>query len=433
MATIGTTSGSDFSGLNDAMKYNYSEAFENNIEKEQEVMDAFKAAGDFKVIDGPDGKGVQIQHTFHSGGGFSAGLEDDYLPTNTNPSIKQSTITLKKLTAAVQLSGQALRRVKEGPAAFATWANEALPRRAQTVAWHADRMALGFGNGIIGRVNDATPGTDLIIDAAFGVAGLEGATRLVRPGDSLRFSPNANGTTPRTAASVVASIDHDASTLTVNAIDGSLADDDYIFIGDANVYGLGAREVTGLENIIDNGVLAGTFQTLSRTSYPQLKAQQIDASASPWNATLSEELLDYAATQAWERAGGMIDLILTNRGSQRAFWKSLKGDRVFNDPRGDYMGGKNDKGLKMLLGTKVVTIRAARKVPDSRAYLIDSSSIRKYQLGKGKWDDTTGSVWERAFNSTGRYDAYVAFYIQEMELGCGDPARNVKITGLASA
>lgn len=431
MATIGTGTGSDFSGLNDAMKYVYSESFEVNIEKEQEVMDAFKSAGNFKTVDGPDGKGVQIQHTFHSGGGFSAGLEDDYLPTSTNPSIKQSTITLKKLTAAVQLSGQALRRVKEGPAAFATWANEALPRRAQGAAWHIDRMALGTGTGIVARVNEGSPDETIPVDAAFGVASLEGATRLIKEGDSLRASPNANGTSPRTGAMVITAIDHDTNIVTVDAAAASLTDNDYLFVGDANVYGLGAREVTGLEAIIDDGNIVASLQGLTRSSYPKMKAQQIDAATAVEGSTLTEELLDRAATQAWERAGGNIDLILANRASQRAFWKALKGDRVLNDPRGDFQGGKGK--VKMLLGTKVVEIRAARKVPDSRCYMIDSSTIRKYQLGKGKWDDTTGSVWERAFNSTGRYDAYVAFYIQEMEMGCGDPSKNVKITGLTGS
>lgn len=432
MATTGTTtSTSDFGGLNDAMKYVYTESFDNNIEKEQEVLDVIKAAKGFRVVEGPDGKGIVINHVFNSGGGFSSGLEDDYLPTPTLPSMKQSNITVKIHRAVAELSGVALRRVKEGPAAFATWANEELPRRAQRVAWHMDRQALGFGAGYFARVNEGTPDTTLVIDSAFGQASLEGSSRLVTEGDSLRASPNANGTSPRSGAAIITAIDHDTLTLTIDALPTSTADNDYLFVGDANVYGLGAREMMGLEGIVDNGNILGTFQGLSRTTYPRLKAQQIDASTATDGPTLNEDLLDRAATLAWERAMGKPNLVLANRASQRTFWKTLKGDRVLNDPKGKFVGGKGS--VFILLGGIETEIRGARKVPDSRCYLIDGSTIKKYEIGKGRWDDTDGSIWNRVVNSTGRKDAFYAVFVKEMEMGCSDPARNVKITGLTTS
>ena len=111
----------------------------------------------------------------------------------------------------------------------------------------------------------------------------------------------------------------------------------------------------------------------------------------------------------------------------------MRADRVINDPRGKFMGGKDNKGLSVMIGSREVYLRDARKVADSRTYLIDSSTILKYQLGKGKWDDTTGSVWLRAAATAGHYDAFVAYFIKEMELGCGDPSKNVKLTGLTVA
>lgn len=429
MATTGTTtSTSDFGGLNDVMKQVYEKAFDNNIEKEQEVLDVFKKAANFDTFDGPDGKGVYMSHIFTSGGGFASGLEGDYLPTPSLPSTKQSYLTIKKHTVVAELSGETLRRVKKGPAAFASWAAETLPRYAQIAAWHLDRQALGTGTGIVARVNDGSPDTTIGIDSAFGVASLDGYTRLIREGDSLRASPNANGTSPRTGAMVVSAIDHDTGIVTVDAAAASLADNDYLFVGDANVYGLGAREMTGLEALVDDGNIVSTIQNLSRSTYPKLKAQQINAATAADGGALNEVLLDRAATLAWERAMGKIDLILANRASQRKFWETLKGDRVINDPKGEFIGGQ--RSVKMLLGTNVVSILAARKVPDSRCYLLDSSTIKKYQIGEGRWDDTTGSVWERVTNSTGRRDAYYAVFVKEMEMGISDPAKCVKITGL---
>lgn len=433
MATTGFQASGDFGGAEYALKYVYGPAFEVNIEKEQEVLDVFKSAGNFKTFDGPDGKSVQIAHTFHSGGGVSFGLETDPLPLNQAGSGKQSSITLKKLTAAAQISGTVMRRSKSDKAVFMNWAQEILPRRAQRAAWHEDRAALGLGTGIVARVNDGSPDATITIDAAFGIAGLTGMERLLHEGDSIRLSPNSNGTSPRTETAVVQAINYDSSILTLDALPTSGADNDYIFVGDTNVYGLGAREIMGLEGIIDDGNLLGTFQGLSRTTYPKLKAQQIDASTATWGGTLNEDLLDYAATLAKHRAGGNIDIILSNASAQRAFWRAMRADRVINDPRGKFAGGKDNKGLSVMIGSREVYIRDARKVPDSRTYLIDSSTILKYQLGKGKWDDTTGSTWLRVNASAGHYDAFVAYFIKEMEMGCGDPSKNVKLTGLTAS
>ena len=433
MATTGFQASGDFGGAEYALKYVYGPAFEVNIEKEQEVLDVFKSAGNFKTFDGPDGKSVQIAHTFHSGGGVSFGLETDPLPLNQAGSGKQSSITLKKLTAAAQISGTVMRRSKSDKAVFMNWAQEILPRRAQRAAWHEDRAALGLGTGIVARVNDGSPDATITIDAAFGIAGLTGMERLLHEGDSIRLSPNSNGTSPRTETAIVQAIDYDNLILTLDALPTSGADNDYIFVGDTNVYGLGAREIMGLEGIIDNGSLLGTFQGLSRTTYPKLKAQQIDASTATWGGTLNEDLLDYAATLAKHRAGSNIDIILSNASAQRAFWRAMRADRAINDPRGKYAGGKDNKGLSVMIGSREVYIRDARKVPDSRTYLIDSSTILKYQLGKGKWDDTTGSTWLRVNASAGHYDAFVAYFIKEMELGCGDPSKCVKITGLTAS
>ena len=85
MSTTGTGTGSDFSGLNDAMKYVYAPAFATNIEGEQEVLGVFQDVGDFETTDGPDGKSIQIPMYMSAGGGFAAMLEDDYMPTNTAP------------------------------------------------------------------------------------------------------------------------------------------------------------------------------------------------------------------------------------------------------------------------------------------------------------------------------------------------------------
>jgi len=438
MATTGTKSGTgDFTGLNDILKHTYTEAFDNNVEKESEVSDIFQKAEGFQVHEGPDGKQINLSHVFSSGGGVGAMNEDDYLYTPTSPTAKQSYITIKQLSATVELSGRVLRRVKEGPAAFITWANEALPRRAQRLAYHKDRMYLGTGTGIIARYNGSPDGTGDGIDSAFGIAGLEGACNLILRDDNLRAGPNADGSSLRSGTALVTGINYDLSQINTSVAGSpgapsSAADNDYLFLGDDNVNGSGARELMGMEGIIDDGTNLATFQGLSRSTYPEMNGQVIDSTANGYDGTLNEELLDFAAARCYERGNlGMPSIILVNRTAQRAFWKTLKDDRVLNDPAGVYTGGKAK--LRMILGNKVVEVRAARKVPSSRCYGIDPSTMHRFKIGTGRWDDTDGSVWNRVVNGTGRKDAFYAVYIEEEEVACSDPAKNFKLTNLAAA
>jgi hypothetical protein len=155
----------------------------------------------------------------------------------------------------------------------------------------------------------------------------------------------------------------------------SAADNDYLFLGDTNVNGSGSREMMGLEGIIDDGTNVATFQGLTRSTYPELNGQIIDSTAAAWDATLSEEIFDYAdSLRVRARQHGSAERVLVNRSGQRSFWKNLKNDRTINDPRGTFQGGTNRARLKMQLGDRIVTLAAARKVPASRAYGIDASA-----------------------------------------------------------
>lgn len=444
-AVMGTTtgtlsSGTDFIGINDMLKNVYTDVFENNVEADEEVSDLFGKAEGFEVIDGPDGKQITIGHIFSSGGGVGSIKEDDYLYTPTAPTTKQGAITIKQHIAVVELSGRTLRRVKKGPAAFVSWADKALPMKAQRLAFHKDRQRLGTGTGIIARYNGTPDGTGDPLDSAFGISGLDGrVAMLLLRDDNLRVGPNANGSSLRTGTALIGAVNYDTESIdttvagTTNA-PTSAADNDYLFLGDANVQGFGSREMMGLEGIIDDGTNVGTFQTLSRTTYPELKGQIVDASAGSWDQTLSEEILDYTDALCFERGNmGRPTAVLVNRSGQRSFWKNLKNDRVINDPKGLFQGGVNKARLKMMLGDRTVTVAAARKVPTSRAYLIDGSTIERYRIGSGRWDDTDGSTWNRVVDGTGRKDAFFAVYVEEEEQGSSNPAGNGKITNLAAS
>jgi hypothetical protein len=89
--------------------------------------------------------------------------------------------------------------------------------------------------------------------------------------------------------------------------------------------------------------------------------------------------------------------------------------------------------LQMMLGDRLVKVAAARKVPESRCYGVDTSGVQRYKIGSGRWDDTDGSVWNRVVDGTGRKDAFFAVYILEEQQGGSNPAGSFKITDLVAA
>ena len=84
-------------------------------------------------------------------------------------------------------------------------------------------------------------------------------------------------------------------------------------------------------------------------------------------------------------------------------------------------------------GNFSVKVVPCRKCPDSRAYGVDTRSIKRAEIGAGGWVNTTGAVFKQVSDSTGYLDAYVAHYIKELQMITYDPAMNYKITGLASS
>ncbi len=430
--------------FNDAFKQEYEPVMQDSIVAESELKDVYSEVSGFTVAEGPDGKQINIAHMFSSGGGVQAIGESDYLPDSTSPNIKQSNITIKQWQALVELSGQVMRRAKEGPAAFVTWANAVLPYRAKRLAFHQDRALMGAGTGILFQVNMATPAsTALAVNNAYGISGLEGATNNVLEGDQLRFAADALGATLRVGVATVTAVNFAAGTIDIDALPTATANGDYVVLGGANANSFGSKENMGLEGIVDDGTNIATFQGLSRTTYKSMQGQVLDsttANGSIYGGIFSEDLIEYADRISWERGLGKGDLLLANRSGRAAFWKDLKNDRRFNDPMsgagykgGIPTGGKKTGGPMMSLGDREVEIRAVRKCPVSRAFLLQRETLKMWRVGAGHWDDTTGSIWNRTIDTTARKDAFWATFVEEFEVGCLRPVGNVKITKLTAA
>ena len=202
----------------------------------------------------------------------------------------------------------------------------------------------------------------------------------------------------------------------------------------ATTVGRSQKELMGLLGIVDDGTILTTFQGLLRATYQQWNAETIDASAATWGGVLSDDLIIRLDQDVYQIGNGRTDTLACSRSAWRAYLKSLKSDRMYTMTPGesqDYTGG--GRRLKVDLGDKSLELRAIRKCPPQSAFLLERESLKRWHNVGWFWDDTTGSIWNRVTDGTGRKDAYYAVGAICMETGCLAPAHNGLVRNLTAA
>jgi hypothetical protein len=422
--------------LTEAMKIIFAEPLVVNVVEDSELVDLFKTDMNVKSEETTGGRYIEMAHYFQLPAGVGARAENEYIPVPDPAVFKNSRIYLKKLMGTVEMTGDVMRKVTGSEGAFLDYMNRALPDLVTRLVSEVDRMYIGYGAGIKARVNMGTPSTSLVIDSSLGVAGYEDAWVLFMEGESLIMSPNANSSSPRSGVAKVTDINESTNTLTIDSLPTSTADNDYIFSGDAagssgQASGVD-REIAGLLAAVDDGTILGTYNNINRaTAGNRLwKSIVIDASVSPWGGQITEDLLHYADDEVAVRGAGRTNVLVMSRSAARGYWKSLKGDRFFVDPK-SYAGGES--GLSILLGDRTLAMRVARKLPPQVVFGLQTDTFRRITLGTWEWDDRTGSIWNRVTDATGRKDAFYATGLMYEQLFCTAPRKNFRIDGLTRA
>lgn len=433
MATTLTTN------LTEAMKIIFAEPLVVNVVEDSELVDLFKTDMNIQSEETTGGRYIEMAHYFQLPAGVGARAENEYIPVPDSAVFKNTRIYLKKLMGTVEMTGDTMRRVTGSEGAFLDYMNRALPDLVTRLVNEVDRMYIGYGAGIKARVNDASPDATLGIDSSLGVAGYEDAWVLFMEGESIVFSADADSIPLRDSgtSAQITDIDEDNSIITIDALPTGVADDDFIFSGDdaghsGQATGGVDREIAGLLAAVDDGNILATYNNIDRTAAGNRlwKSIVIDGSASPWGGQISEDLLHYADDEVAVRGGGRTNVLVMSRSAARGYWKSLKGDRFFQDPK-SYAGGQ--AGLSVILGDRTLPLRVARKLPPQVVFGLQTDTFRRITLGMWEWDDRTGSIWNRVTDATGRKDAFYATGLMYEQLFCTAPRKNWRIDGLIRA
>lgn len=409
------------------------------------VLDLFEQNSNVK--EGPQGKFIELAHMFGYNEGIGSRHEDGFLPVPGNPTFVNGRVTLKTCLAVAQMTRRVMANAIKSKAAYADWAEVELTKTEKGLRFDLDRQAIGFGSGILCRVDEGTPTTDasLSIDAPYGLASdVKGWLPGLRRGMKIVFGPNADGSAlraggvSRTILSVSKSGNSGGGILTLDqAPPTGTLDNDYLFRGDDlgnNAPFQGTEvEMMGLLGMIDDGTILDTFQNISRSSYDEWKCQGVDASAAPYSTLASETLFMRMADDADELGEGTISHFLMSKGSFRNAYVQFAKQPGFGARNSSAATEGGTKGIKVYLGDKVVELRSFPKMPIGRIFGLDASTLWRYHLSGFTWDDTTGAIWKQVGVGAGVKDAFWAYGRTEMELGCVAPQQSCIATGLSEA
>lgn len=435
--SVQTTSGAAET-INQAMKIIFQEPLTNSIIQESEMLDLFEQDMNVEINQTTGGRYIEMAHYFTLPSGVGARrLEGDYIPVPGGPVIENSQVYLKKVEGTVQMTGDTMRRVKQGEGGFVNWARRHLPDLRKRVDSELDRMLFGDGSGVKAQVDDTDPdaSTTIGIDNLYGIAGYSDPWLAFMEQGSIVFGPNRDGSSLRDAGAAynIAEIDPDNNEITLEStVTANVADNDYIFggdsAGDSSAGGGKDREIMGLLGMIDDGSILSTFQGITRSNFRRWNAQVLDASLSPYNGEMSESLLDAADRLLFMRSTANFDVIVMSRAAQAALWRNIKTDRRINDPRGTVQGGRNP--LTMQFGDREVQIRTPRKCPRNTVFCVTQETLKHWRNTGWEWDDTTGAIWHRVTDSTGRKDAFYAVGHLVLQTGNVAPHKNLRIDNL---
>jgi hypothetical protein len=433
--------------IDQALKVIFATSIHDDIVADSELMSLFQTEMNIQTENTTGGRYIEQGHFWTLPAGAGWRKDDEYIPEAVSATFKNSRIFLKKFHITLQMSGDTMRRVRTDEGAFLDYMERARPAIVERANQELDLAYIGYGSGIKARANAAAVSTGttsftLVVKDHSGVAGFTDPWLAFLEGERCIFAAEATAATIRNAGSTrsakVTDLDEALNKITFEADDATaktafvaqIVAGDYIFTGDAAGHSANDRAMSGLLAGVDDGGILATYNNIDRTAVGNRlwKSVIINANATPFDGTLSEDVLNFAFRQAHLRGSGKPDYLCMSYSARDSYWKALKGDRFFIDPGGNYKAGRGR--LEVVLGDTVYPLRVARKLPPEVVFGIQRDRWYRLTLGQLTWEEETGSMWNRVVDSTGRKDSYYSVAHLYEQLYNAAPRKSFRIDNI---
>lgn len=338
--------------------------------------------------------GDRLQVSVRIGGnraGVGARNSDDSLPTPLRQQEKKFEIFDRAVFGVIRVFDKDIQNTRSDAQAFINHLDDEVTQIAKDVLKHMNIMTYGDGTGILTTVNASTSALTTFVGktgTAFGSFG----TRYLQVNDQMDvWDPTF--TTQRTPSGgvTITAIDTTTQTVTVSSALTLTAGDIVVRANSQN------KEYIGLQLASDNASSV-TFQSLSRSTYPILKGNVVDAGG----AALTESHLQQILSAIETASGELPNLILASQPqwdayvalgqSLKRYVNTMKLDRGFQEL--DYNGIPFTKDVDC---------------PPAAVFVLNRDFVQNGVVTPLSWSEEDGAIlkWDAGFAA---YKAFLREY-----------------------
>lgn len=327
------------------------------------------------------------------------------LPDAGRQSTKKVRIPLSYFYTVCAFSGQAIKASNNSATALAKIIADEMQNAVEDHKRVENSYLYGDGSGALAQISAVDTANKKITVTLW--------SGLFSVGRELETSTARDGSASGgMAANPIVATDRTDMTITFANPVTNAAQNDYVFLkgtkGNANM---------GLLGICDDGGIVSTFQTLSRSAYPQIKAK-VFTNASPRN--ISESLLMDVVARMRED-GSTPDIIIGTSFQLKDLCAEMHQQRRFIDDT-----GKMDLGVRGIKIGDGIDFTFDVDCPPGYAFALNKKNIIISEAAPLSFMDLDGNVMSRI---TGKdaYEATMFHYFNLIALSCYDQARIEKL------
>lgn len=344
-------------------------------------------------------------------------------------------VSYTRMSGSCSFSNDVVQLNEENQTAIFNTVTTEVSKKSKQLAKRFNKYALGDGSGELGRVSTVNSATVL----TFATTGnLFGVWNLQQVGQRIQFY-NPAGTVQRTGGGVyistITAYDSAAKTVTFDQLPNDIST---ASTGDIAVAEGAANNVfRGIKYHINN---SGTYQTISRATYPELNATVVSAAAAPLSLSIlakSYAFMIYkvneAGTNGTLKTDGFVWLFPPG---QCQAYTELGFPRQAIQQGGSDANGNLDMGFSGLAYNGTPILQEVDQDIDQIA-LVNFGKLMKLQLKALSAEQFTGGgiFWPRnAASGQGYSDGQDVYLTMKMETASSNPKEvGLRVTALAVA
>lgn len=312
--------------------------------------------------------------------------EGEALPPGGSNLYAQMAITPKYHYSVCRMTRQAMDAAISSRGGFAKSITAELDgTRDQLEEELAISSTFGDGSGAIGKISTTATGTTATLYGQPTVGQM--GSRAVRVGQYVQSWASKTTGAVGAAHIVVATV---PTSTTFTTASTTWTANEYLFRSVTTSVDPRNRVMMGLGGLVDDGTRVGTFQGLSRTTYPSLKANILGASGVL--RPISQDLFDAACQESWLNGGGQYPTAAYSPLEiQRRMASYLKADRHFDMTTKTYDGGY--AGIEWTFPGGKLDWFVDRYCIPNEVHLVRESDMFMLEQEPIGFEETDGKMW----------------------------------------